>query len=69
VIRRLVLRIVAFVAVAGILLGISDGSDHRIPVLPADASAVGVVPGAVICAIVASAVAEAIRWRRSLRLG
>ena len=63
VIGRFVLRLTAFVGVAGILLGLFEGSDHRIPVLPADASAVGVLPAAVICAIVASIVAEAIRWR------
>jgi hypothetical protein len=65
VIRRLVLRLAVFVGAAGILLGVFEGSDHRVPVLPSDASVVGVIPGAVLCAIVASAVAEALRWRRS----
>jgi hypothetical protein len=65
VIRRVVLCVMVFVCSAGILLGVFEGSDHRVPVLPSDASVVGVIPGAVLCAVVASAVAEAIRWRRS----
>jgi len=64
VIRRLALRVAVFAGAAGILLAVFEGSNHRVPVLPSDASAVGVIPGAVLCAIVASAVAEAIRWRR-----
>jgi len=65
VIHRLGLRAALFVGAAGILLGVSEGSDHRMPVLPSDASAAGVIPAAVLCAIVASAIAEANRWRRS----
>ena len=68
-IHRLVLRLAVFTGAAGGLLAVSEGSDHRIPVLPADASAVGVLPAAVLAAIVASAIAEAIRRRRSALLG
>ena len=64
-IHRLGLRVAVFVGAAGILLGVSEWSDHRIPVLPSDASAMGVIPAAVLSAIVANAIAEAIRGRRS----
>jgi hypothetical protein len=65
VIHRLGLRLAVFLGAAGILLGMSEWSERRLPVLPADASAIGVIPAALLSAIVASAIAEAIRRRRS----
>jgi hypothetical protein len=63
--RRFVLRLALCTGAAGILLGVVAASDRSVAVLPADASAAGVVPGAVLLALLISVVAEAMRRRRS----
>ena len=60
---RFVLRLAMCTGTAGILLGIVAASDHSVAVLPADASAAGVLPAAVLLALLLSAVAEGTRRR------
>ena len=53
------LRTLALVlVVASVLLTIFEASDRQIPVLPADASQLGVILGAIACALVATALEE-----------
>jgi hypothetical protein len=56
------LRTLALVlVVASVLLTIFEASDRKIPVLPADASPLGVILGAFACALVAAALEELLR--------
>jgi hypothetical protein len=61
--RRFVLRLALCTGAAGILLGVVAASDHSVAVLPADASAAGVIPGAVLLALLMTVVAETRRPR------
>ena len=49
--RRLVRNAVVLVALAEGLLAIFDATDHRLPVMPADASPRGVLPAAFLLAV------------------
>jgi hypothetical protein len=60
---RFVLRLVLCIGAAGILLGVVAVSEGNVSLLPADASAAGVIPSAVLLAVLMSVVAEAIRRR------
>jgi len=48
------------------LLALFAGSDHQIPVLPRDASPLGVFLGAAVCAIGVAAVEEILRHKLRL---
>jgi hypothetical protein len=63
--RALLRNVIALVVVAGGLLAILDGNDHRLHVLPNDASAAGVFPAALIMAAVATLVETTLRRRRA----
>jgi hypothetical protein len=65
--HRFVLRLVICTGAAGILLGVVAASDGTVELLPADASPAGVIPSAVLLALLTSVVAEAIRRRRNFK--
>jgi hypothetical protein len=52
--RRLRRSLIVFAVLAGALLALFEGSSHRLPVLPADASPKGVLIGAALCALCVS---------------
>ena len=60
--RRMFLRdAIALVILAGAMLAILDGSDHRLHVLPADASPSGVFPAALLLAAAVTAIETTLR--------
>ena len=57
---------VVIFTVAAVLLAVFEGSDHRVHVLPADASALGVLPAAFALTAVVTLVERGLRtWRSS----
>jgi len=60
--RRLIRNSTVLLLIAGALLALFDGSGHRVPVIPADASPEGVLPAAVVLAFGLSLVEQG--WHR-----
>jgi hypothetical protein len=64
VLRRPLRNFAAVFSLAGLLLAIFDASHHRLRVLPADASPLGVLLGAFVLGVGLSLVEEKLRRRR-----
>jgi hypothetical protein len=62
--RRLAWSLIVFAVLAGAVLALFEGSDHRLHVLPADASPEGVLIGAALCALCVSMIGPRLRFVR-----